>query len=164
MTRSKSRQIADPASYFSDWCYKIEKHHYETLGVALRNFVKKKISYSSYAIQSPPNYEFVQGYIFYKASNPSHFFQIGAEFDAFRVEVHCGKVADPESPVRGYIVSITDCATWLRTGEIPIANKMVDLASSKAGLLAWRLVEKTSDLTDMSDAAVLTAEHQEREA
>ena len=160
MTRSKSKKIADPAAYFADWYYKIDKHHFESLGVTLREFVKNKVPYSSYAIQSPPEYQLLQGYLFYKASNSNSFFQIAAEFDSFKVEVHCGEVGKPESLALGYAVSITDCAAWLRTGDLPVAHQVIDFASSKAGLLAWQLVDKTpAPLADLSDAAISITEN-----
>lgn len=151
MAHSKSIKIDDPAAYFTGWHYTIEKHHFETLGVTLRNFVKNKVSYSSYAIDSPPNYQFLQGYIFYNVSDSSRFLQIAAEVDLSRVEVHSGRLHDPENTILGYAVSVRDCATWLRTGELPARHKTVDVATSKGGLLAWQLVEKPTPTRPVED-------------
>lgn len=139
--RTKSVKIPDPTAYFSDWHYRIDKHHFETLGVVLRQFVKDKIPYNSYAAQSPPDYQFFQGYIFYKSADLAHYLQVAAEWDSFRVEVHEGCPDGALSGLFGYVVTLPDFAEWLRTGKRPISHTKVDTASSKGGLLAWRLKE-----------------------
>lgn len=160
MTRSISKKVADPKAHFSDWYYRIEEHHFETLGVTLREFVKDKVPYTSFAIQSPPDFQFLRGYIFYSSLDPSCFLQIAAETDLFGVEVHIGKTDDPAITTLGYVVSIADCAAWLRTGEIPVANKVIDLASSKAGLLAWQLLDKTTPPLTEENASTMHMEAQ----
>lgn len=137
--RAKSIKITDPAVYFSEWHYRIDKHHFETLGVVLREFVRNKIPYTSYAAQSPPDYQFFPGYIFYKSADSSHYLQVAAEFDSFRIEVHEGRIHESSAGVFGYVVTLSDFAEWLHTGKRPISHTSVDTASSKGGLLAWRL-------------------------
>lgn len=137
--RAKSIKISDPQSYFSKWHYRIEKHHYETLGVAMRDFVKEKTPFTCYALQAPPDFQFCQGYVFHEATQPGSYLQVAAELDPFTIEVHHGWQIQQPSRVAGYAVGTADFADWLRTGERPTLFTRLDVSSSKGGLMAWSL-------------------------
>lgn len=135
--RSRSTRIEDPASIFINWKYRIDKHHYESLGLVYRQFMKDKRPYFAWAQMNPTEYIFGTGYIFYEYNDSSRFLQVAADWDAFRIEVHAGIMTLQKS--RAYAVTTQEFAEWLQTGAIPSEAKPLDFASSKAGLMAWEI-------------------------
>ncbi len=113
-------------------------HHYETLGVTYKQFVKNKLPYWSWASMNPPECTFRLGDLFYSNEDPAHFLQIAGEWDAFRVEVHEGWAA-ANSSRQGYAITIEEMMDWLKTGVRSNEWKPLDVGTSKAGLLAWQL-------------------------
>ena len=140
--REKTKKIPNPGQHFAAWHYRIDKHHHETLGVTLREFMLNKKPYNAWAIQQPPEYQFCQGYTFYADGMPGKFLQIAAELDAFTVEVHEGWPGQMPARVMGFQVAISDLANWLETGDRPPNCTRVDIAASKGGLMAWQLAEQ----------------------
>ena len=140
--RGRSVKIEDPKAYFADWAFAIEPHHYETLGLGYREFVKDKKPFWSWAVMDPIEYWLEVGYVFFEIQNPAHFLQVVADWDALHIEVHEG-VIGVEKARSGFAVTSHGLATWLRTGIRPPNSKELDIASSKAGLLTWHLANKT---------------------
>jgi len=136
--RSRSIRIEDPASMFVDWKYRIDKHHYESLGLVYRQFVKDKRPYFAWAQMNPIEYIFETGYLFYENNDSSKFLQVAADWDAFRIEVHAGILTMQKSR-QAYAVTAQEFAEWLKTGAIPPEAKLLDFSSSKAGLMAWEI-------------------------
>lgn len=136
--RNVSKKVSDPAAHFASWRFEIPVHHFETLGMTQRQFVKDKKPYRAWATMDPPESDFCIGDIFYDKADPFHFIQAAAEHDAFRLEVHEGK-RSPTPSVDGYIVTIADLRQWLESGERKLDLPSVDTGTSKAGLLAWQL-------------------------
>lgn len=141
--RPRSIQIADPASLFVNWKYRIDKHHYESLGLTYRQFIKNKKPYYAWVQMSPIEYVFKRGYIFYQDGDSSIFLQVAADWDAFRIEVHSGTVKNQKIR-HAYAVAINDFADWLKTGIVPADAKLLNTALSKAGFLAWEITSSYS--------------------
>lgn len=142
VNRGRSIKVEDPKAYFADWAFAIEPHHYETLGLGYREFIKDKKPLWSWAVMDPIEYWFEVGYVFFEIQNPAHFLQVVADWDALHVEVHQG-VTGIEQARAGFAVTSHGLAAWLRTGIRPSDLKELDIASSKAGLLAWHLANET---------------------
>lgn len=123
---------------FIDWIYRIDKHHYESLGLVYRQFMKDKRPYFAWAQMNPIEYIFETGYIFHENNDSSKFLQVVADWDAFRIEVHVGYTAIKNSR-KAYTVTAQEFAEWLKTGALPAEAKPLDFASSKAGLMAWEI-------------------------
>ena len=136
--RNISKKVQDPKEFFACWKFDIPPHHFATLGVTFRQFVKNKKPYRAWATMDPPENDFCVGDIFYDKADPFHFIQVAAETDAFRLEVHEGR-QDPSPSIDGYIVTIAGLRRWLESGERENNLPTVDTGTSKAGLLAWRL-------------------------
>lgn len=136
--RSRSIRIEDPATLFINWKYRIDKHHYESLGLVYRQFMRDRKPYFSWAHMNPIEYIFETGYIFYEDNDSSKFLQVVADWDAFRIEVHVGYMTMKKSR-QAYAVTTQEFAEWLQTGAIPSEAKPLDFASSKAGLMAWEI-------------------------
>lgn len=136
--RNVSKKVPDPVAHFAHWRFDIPAHHFETLGITYRQFVKNKKPYRAWASMDPPESDFCVGDIFYDRTDPCHFIQVAAEFDAFRLEVHEGRIS-PSPSIDGYIVTIDDLRHWLESGERKPNLTKVDTGTSKAGLMAWRL-------------------------
>lgn len=133
--------------FFEGWYFEIGTHHYWTLGVELKTFVKKKIRYQCWAYMTPSDYNFCQGYIFYAKADQDHFLQLGAERDLFGIEVFEGHRSRPETGVTGvtgWITTLDGLALWLRTGRRPMPCRAVDFADSKSGLMAWQLIDRVA--------------------
>jgi hypothetical protein len=90
--RTKSIKIDDPAEEFADWAYAIPEHHYAIFGVRYQQFMKDKVPYFSWAKSVPPPRAFIVGDVFHLRSDESTFIQVAADWDALRLEVHCGLV------------------------------------------------------------------------
>lgn len=136
--RAKSLKIENPAHRFIDWEFQIDQHHYESLGLTYRQFIKDKKPYFKWAAMEPPEYSFQVGYVFYGAKDNKKFLQVASDWDAFRIEVHAGLVGSEKSR-NAYAVTSGELADWLRTGEIPSSAVAVDMPASKSGILAWEL-------------------------
>ena len=136
--RSQSVRIEDPVSVFIEWKYRIDKHHYESLGLVYRQFMKDKRPYYSWVQMDPIEYVFKREYIFYEDGDFSNFLQVAADWDAFRIEVHVGSMKIQKKR-QAYVVTINDFADWLKTGIIPIGAKSLDTGTSKSGFLAWEI-------------------------
>lgn len=130
--RSKSLQIPDPAALFVGWSYLIERHHWGTLGVTMRTFMKQKKPYTAWALDTPPIYGFEQGYIFYSADG-TRYLQI-ASVNSEDFEVHTGLGGDDR---RGYKVSEEELLKWLEFGESPPEDRRLFKGEGKAGAMAW---------------------------
>lgn len=137
-TRSKSVKIEDPVTYFAGWAFRIDAHHYETLGLGYRQFMKDKRPTWSWAVMEPIEYCFEVGYIFHNVENPKRYLQIAADWDAFHIEVHEG-FSNLEKSRKAFAVRTQELAEWLKTGIRPRNVKSLDIPSSKAGLLAWQI-------------------------
>ena len=140
--RSKSIKVADPVAYFSSWAYRIDQHHYETLGLGYRQFMKDKKPTWSWAIMEPVEYRFETGYIFYDGKDPEKYLQIAADWDAFHIEVHEG-LANQQKSRRAYAVTTHDLSEWLKSGVKPDSCKQLDMPQSKAGILAWEIANES---------------------
>jgi hypothetical protein len=138
VNRSKSIKIADPKAFFDDWAFRIEPHHYETLGLGFRMFMKEKKASWSWAVMEPVEYWFSTGYVFYDTKNPAHFLQVTADWDATHIEVHEGFI-DGKSTRLAFAVTEHALSQWLKSGMRPAGSTQLDIASSKAGLLAWEI-------------------------
>lgn len=137
---AKSTKISDPNEYFAKWHFRIDAHHYWTLGVELKTFVKTKVRYKSWAYMTPGYYNFLQGHIFYSQSDCTHFLQVGAEQGLFGIEVFEGHRNRSHEGLLGWITTCDDLAKWLQTGCRPLESKELDLSLSKSGLMAWQMI------------------------
>lgn len=142
--RSRSVRVEDPAVVFINWKYRIDKHHYESLGFVYRQFMKSKKPYYAWARMNPIEYIFETVYIFYEGIDSSKFLQVVADWDAFRIEVHAGGDTMQKSR-KAYAVTIHEFAEWLKTGAVPAEAKPLDISSSKAGLMAWEIARSPVD-------------------
>lgn len=149
--RSRSVKIEDPQAYFANWVFSIEPHHYETLGLGFREFIKDKKPSWSWAVMEPPQYCFEIGYVFYDAQNSAHFLQVAADWDALHLEVHEG-LKGVERGRFAFAVTELGLSVWLRTGVRPTGLVQLDIPSSKAGLLAWEIASQI-------DGCEVVAEH-----
>lgn len=140
--RAKSIKIDDPASEFSDWEYDIPEHHYATFGVRYQQFMKNKIPYFSWAKAVPPPLSFMVGDVFHLRRDESNFIQVAADWDAFRLEVHCGLVGF-NAPRNAFLALPVELSDWLKSGVKPEGCRQLDFSESQAGLLQWQLLEKT---------------------
>ena len=140
--RAKSIRIADPAAHFSGWHFAIEPHHYWTLGVELKTFVRKKVPYKSYAFMVPADYNFVQGCVFYAKNQPAHFLQVGVEQGLFEIEIFDGWLSGPQTGATGWLTKLDGLAEWLLTGVRPEKCQPLDIAQSKSGLMAWQIMPR----------------------
>lgn len=141
MSRAASIKIPDPVAHFADWHFAIDDYHYGTLGVELKTFVSKKVPYLSYAMMTPPDYSFCQGYIFYSRVEPNHFLQVGAEQGLSGLEVFEGWTDRPACEAAGWLTTASGLAHWLKVGTRPETCREMDFAQSKSGLMAWRLIK-----------------------
>lgn len=142
INRSKSIKIADPTAFFADWAFRIEPHHYETLGLGFRMFMKEKKASWSWAIMEPIEYWFSTGYVFYDAKNSAHFLQVAADWDATHIEVHEGSM-EVKRGRSAFAVTEHAFSHWLKTGVRPTDLKPLDIPTSKAGLLAWEIANQS---------------------
>ena len=140
--RGRSVKIEDPKAYFADWAFAIEPHHYETLGLGYREFVKDKKPVWSWAVMEPIEYWFEVGYAFFDIGNPAHFLQVAADWDALHIEVHEG-FTGIENARAAFAITADSLSTWLRTGVRPPDLTQLDIPSSKAGRLAWQIAKDT---------------------
>ncbi|TWD86375.1 hypothetical protein FB547_104319 [Variovorax beijingensis] len=138
--RSRSQQIPDPAALFVGWSYRIERHHWGTLGVTMRTFVKQKKPYTAWALDTPPAYGFEQGYIFYSADG-TRYLQI-ASVNSEDFEVHTGLGGDDR---RGYKISEAELVKWLEFGCSPSEDRRLYKGEGKAGAMAWLVVSPDQD-------------------
>ncbi|MDQ0571067.1 hypothetical protein QFZ42_002901 [Variovorax paradoxus] len=138
--RSRSQQIPDPTALFVGWSYRIERHHWGTLGVTMRTFVKQKKPYTAWALDTPPIYGFEQGYIFYSADG-TRYLQI-ASVNSEDFEVHTGLGGDDR---RGYKVSEEELVKWLEFGESPPEDRRLFKGEGKAGAMAWLIASPGQD-------------------
>lgn len=141
--RTKSIKIDDPAAEFADWAYAIPEHHYATFGVRYQQFMKNKTPYFSWAKIVPPPLPFIVGDVFYLRRDESNFIQVAADWDALRLEVHCGLVGT-NTPRKAFLALPIELSDWLRSGVKPETCRQIDFSESQAGLLQWQLLEKTS--------------------
>ncbi|MDP9928435.1 hypothetical protein [Variovorax paradoxus] len=138
--RSRSQQIPDPAALFVEWSYPIERHHWGTLGVTMRTFVKQKKPYTAWAVDTPPIYNFEQGYIFYSIDG-TRYLQI-ASVNSEDFEVHTGLGGDDR---RGYRINEEELVKWLKFGEAPPEDRRLFKGEGKAGAMAWLVLSPDQD-------------------
>lgn len=136
-TRSIGK-IVDPAAYFSNWFFRIDPHHYETLGLSYKRFMQNRSPYLSWSKMIPTEFRFQKGHVFYAHNDSSHFLQVAADWDSFKIEVHEGRAV--EGNLRdAFAINHDDLAVWLQTGQPGVNPIVLDRSTSKAGLLAWRI-------------------------
>ncbi len=162
LNRSKSVKIADPSAFFANWAFSIEPHHYETLGLGYRKFMKEKQEYCSWAAMNPIEYWLNTGDVFYDAKNPRHFLQVVADWDALHIEVHEGLIG-AEKGRSAFAVTEDVFSNWLRTGIRPPDLEQLDIPTSKAGLLAWKIANQPYDANRVSDDPIVN-EHRSTDA
>lgn len=141
--RAKSIKIDDPAEEFADWAYAIPEHHYAIFGVRYQQFMKDKVPYFSWAKSVPPPLAFIVGDVFHLRSDESTFIQVAADWDALRLEVHCGLVGI-NIPRKAFLALPHELSDWLKSGLKPESCRQLDFSESQAGLLQWQLLEKTA--------------------
>lgn len=138
--RSSAKKISDPKAHFSSWDYSIEAHHYESLGVNYRQFMKDKKPFWSWAVTDTEEPQIEVGSTFYLRCQPREFLQVVSDWDAFHIEVHLGYVGIDKCR-RAFAMTPKQLIELLKTGRLSSNVKSLDLASSKAGLLAWQISE-----------------------
>jgi hypothetical protein len=141
--RTKSIKVGDPAAEFAEWAYAIPEHHYATFGVRYQQFMKNKVPYFSWAKAVPPPLTFIVGDVFYLRRDECNFIQVAADWDAFRLEVHCGLVGI-NVPRKAFLALPSELSDWLKGGVKPESCRQIDFSESQAGLLQWQLLEKTN--------------------
>lgn len=141
--RTKSIKIDNPAAEFADWAYAIPEHHYATFGVRYQQFMKNKVPYFSWAKTVPPPLPFIVGDVFHLRRDESNFIQVAADWDALRLEVHCGLVGI-NVPRKAFVALPSELSDWLKSGVKPESCRQLDFSESQAGLLQWQLLEKTN--------------------
>ncbi|MDM0110072.1 hypothetical protein QTH97_34580 [Variovorax sp. J22R24] len=140
--RRKSQQLPDPAALFAGWAFRIEQHHWATLGVTKRTFKRNKIAYMAWAMDVPRQYSFEQGYLFYSVDR-ARYLQIAA-VTAEQLEVHTGLLGQGQQR-HGYRLDEQEMVHWLETGQGPPETRRLFKGEGKAGLLAWRVVGPDSE-------------------
>ena len=135
--RRRSEKLPDPETLFAHWAYRIEPHHWVTLGVTKRTFVKNKKAYMAWARDVPSTYAFDQGYIFYSAGKDRYLQVVSVNSDHF--EVHTGFMT-PGHERHGYKVDEEELLDWLKAGRTPLETSRLFKGEGKAGAFAWMIV------------------------
>lgn len=164
LARKRSVKIASPEEHFSGWAFDIGRHHWEVLGVTYRQFMKDRKPYMSWAVDTPPRHDFLEGTVFYRGAEYLQVVFSGK--DGF-VEVHAGtlgqsahvpllivdKAPDLASafpqPRAGWLLRGADLAEWLESGERPLSATAVDLGSSSClGVMRYSLPKPSAGRPD----------------
>lgn len=145
----------DPASFFSDWAYEIDRPLWPALGVTLREYVAKANSTSShdsvlqnlgeinvgrspskylaYAIGNPPQFDFQEGDLFFPKDPSVCALQVVANRKL--IEVH--QIPRSSSDLRkAYQLIDDELVAWLKTGLIPTYSR-IDPALSFSEVLRF---------------------------
>lgn len=138
--KPRATKIARPSDYFAPWAYRVQRHHWELLGVTFRTFMLNRKPHSAWAIDTPPSYDFLEGTVFYRGQQ---FLQVAFNAGDGFIEVHTG-TAGKDEPREGWLLSEGDLAHWLASGARPQSAHPLNQATSNCdGLL--RTLLKPSD-------------------
>lgn len=145
-SRSYAVQVGDPVEYFADWHFDIGRHHWNTLGVNLRTFTRKRDDgeverYDAWALDALQGFDFRVGDMFYpRSGDGGTYLQVAYNTEDGEVEVHHGSRV-PGTVRSGYLASYEQLAFWLETGLKPLSLLPVFRGNSRAALLGWELSE-----------------------
>lgn len=131
--RSSNRVVEDPDAVFSHWAYRIERHHWNMLGlIQSTRLVAGEIK--AVWVISDAGFDFCEGDIAYRGHE---FIQVSYVDGTGYVEVQAGNTN--QSGRTGYRMHEEQLAFWLETGVQPGGITPVFKGTSQAGLLAWQI-------------------------
>lgn len=165
LVTQRSTKIGEVRTHFAEWAYTIGTHHWELMGVRYRQYIRRvpaKVTadvalpagapqppvaakpvmvdetYMSWAVDRPPQFDFLEGTVFYKGDS---FLQVAySPGDGF-IEVHEGRVGS-SAPRAGWLVQELALSLWLETGERPSMAIPVDASTSSCdGVLRMYLAQ-----------------------
>lgn len=146
--RARATRITDPGAHFHGWAYDIRRHHWEVLGLSMRQFMANRKPYNAWAIDEPPQFAFLEGTIFYRGVQ---FLQVAFNPGDGFVEVHEGVVGSAallNIPAErdGWLLREDDLALWLYNGQRPSrAVALTRATSSCDGLMRMLLPPEDVD-------------------
>lgn len=164
MAKSKSIRLPNPATYFSNWSYRVERYHWEAFSINMREFVDKErtkikrenaepgetvspVKISEWAISTPTVYGFHSGDVFKHASS-ADLVQVVHVAELLEVHHLPPQCSNPDKPRRAYSLSPEDFAAWLKTGTPPRGNRISpDLSRSET--FRYSISDPAEDFEDL---------------